>query len=112
MTIFFRMTVWIHATDFGDTTLDQRPWPSHHEPEPANCQGPQGLKSSSLLAPGGTAEAVPFPKPFLIGQDEFQGDVGLKLGGTFVLAIRFVAPLANGIGSSGGQERVSAEGAS
>ena len=28
-----------------------------------------------------------------------------------VLAIRFVAPLANGSGSGGGQERVSAEGA-
>ena len=44
------------------------------------------------------------------GQREFQGDVGLKLGGTFVLAIRFVAPLANGIGGGRGQERVSTKG--
>jgi hypothetical protein len=29
-----------------------------------SCQGPQGLKPSSLLALGGTAKAVPFPKPF------------------------------------------------
>jgi hypothetical protein len=27
--------------------------------------GPQGLKPASLLAPGGTAEAVPFPKSFV-----------------------------------------------
>ncbi len=27
--------------------------------------GPQGLKPASLLAPGDTVEAVPFPKPFM-----------------------------------------------
>jgi hypothetical protein len=27
--------------------------------------GPQGLKPASLLAPGGTAGAVPFPKQFI-----------------------------------------------
>jgi hypothetical protein len=40
-----------------------------------------------------------------VGQGEFQRDVGLKLGWTFVLAIRSVAPLADGIGSGGGQEQ-------
>ena len=50
-------------------------------------------------------------KSVFAGQGEFQGDVGLKLRGTFVLAIRFVAPLAHSIGSGGGQERVSTEGA-
>ena len=50
-----------------------------------------------------------FPGPTLVGQGEFQRYVGLKLGWTLVLAIRFVAPLADGIGSGGGQERVSTE---
>jgi hypothetical protein len=30
----------------------------------AQDHGPQGLKPASLLVPGGTAEAVPFHKPF------------------------------------------------
>jgi hypothetical protein len=42
------------------------------------------------------------PNPTLFGQGEFQRDVGLKLGWSLVLAIRFVAPLADGSGSGGG----------
>jgi hypothetical protein len=33
--------------------------------EAVDCQGPQGLKPASFLALGGTAEAVPFPNPFV-----------------------------------------------
>ena len=35
-------------------------------------QGPQGLMPASLLALGGTAEAVPFPKP---SQKPFRNDL-------------------------------------
>src|ERR1039458_3984852 len=38
----------------------------------SKLSGPQGLKPSSLLALGGTAEAVPFPKPIYEIGSRFQ----------------------------------------
>src|SRR5208282_816910 len=36
------------------------------DPEGQETTGPSGAKARSLLAPGGTTEAVPFPKPFYV----------------------------------------------
>jgi len=47
----------------------------------------------------------------LVGEGEGQSYIGLELGGVVVLAVGLIAPIADGFGGGGGQDRVSAEGA-
>jgi hypothetical protein len=47
---------------FASVSPEKNQNPSHNEPE--QIVGLQGLKPASLVAAGGGAEAVPFPRPF------------------------------------------------